>query len=74
MVYNGHKRKHKLKYQAVQACDGLILQAAGPIDGHRHDWTLYVRSGLEQNYQRCWKLVVPCTEYMQIPAIAEGVS
>ncbi|CDF38936.1 unnamed protein product [Chondrus crispus] len=48
VVYNGHKRKHALKYQAVTTPDGLILHAAGPIEGRRHDWTLYVRSGLDE--------------------------
>lgn len=33
VVYNGQKRKHALKCQAVTAPDGLILHAAGPIEG-----------------------------------------
>ena len=48
VVYNGHKCKHALKYQAVNTPDGLILHAAGPIEGRRHDWTLYVRSSLDE--------------------------
>lgn len=48
VAYNGHKRKHALKYQAVTTPDGLILHAAGPIEGRRHDWTLYCRSGLDE--------------------------
>lgn len=37
VVYNGHKRKHALEYQAVNAPDGLILHTARPIGGRRHD-------------------------------------
>ena len=47
VVYNGHKRKHALKYQAVKTPDGLILHFCGPIEGRRHDWTLCVRSELD---------------------------
>ena len=46
VVYTRHKRKHAHKYQAVNTAGGLILHAACPIEGHRHDWTLYVRSWL----------------------------
>ena len=47
-AYNGHKRKHALKYQTLTTPDGLILHAHGPIAGCRHDWALYVRSNIEQ--------------------------
>eukprot|EP00171_Calliarthron_tuberculosum_P016121 IDg16121t1 len=30
-AYNGHKRKHAIKFQAVSASDGLILNAYKPI-------------------------------------------
>lgn len=48
VVYNGHKRKHALKYQAVNAPDGLILHVSGPIEGRRHDWTLYMNINLDE--------------------------
>eukprot|EP00171_Calliarthron_tuberculosum_P005259 IDg5259t1 len=48
VAYNGHKRKHALKYQATTAPDGLIIHGYGPVEGRRHDWTLCTRSGLEQ--------------------------
>lgn len=48
VIYNGHKRKHALKYQAINAPDGLMLHVAGPIEGRRHDWTLYIRTDLER--------------------------
>ena len=47
VAYSGHKRKYALKNQAVAAPDGLILHVSGPIQGRRHDWTIYARSGLE---------------------------
>ena len=48
VLYNGHKRKHSLKCQVVNSPDGLILHAYGPTEVRRHDWTLYVRSGLDE--------------------------
>ena len=50
MVYNGHKRKHALKYQAVTPPDGMILHAYGPVEGRRHDWFMFPCSGLESNF------------------------
>ena len=47
VVYNGHKRTYALKYQTVNTPDGLILHFCGPIEGRRHDWTLYVKSELD---------------------------
>lgn len=47
VAYNGHKRKHSLKYQALNTADGMIAHVYGPVEGRRHDWTLYVRSNLE---------------------------
>ena len=44
--YNGHKRKHILKYQAVMAANGMYAHFFGPIVGSRHDATLMVRSGI----------------------------
>lgn len=37
VVYNGHKRKHAFKYQAINTPDGLIQHVHGPIEGSRHD-------------------------------------
>lgn len=31
--YNGHKRKHALKFQSVTLPNGLILQMFGPMEG-----------------------------------------
>ena len=46
-AYNGHKRKNALKFQSLTTPDGLILDAFGPLEGRRHDWTLYIRSDAE---------------------------
>lgn len=46
-AYNGHKRKHALKYQAVNTPDGMVVHLFGPMEGRRHDWTLYVQSDLD---------------------------
>lgn len=38
---NEHKHKHTIKFHAVTTPDGLALHVYGPIEGGRHDWTLY---------------------------------
>lgn len=47
VVYNGHKRKHALKFQAITLADGMFYHVYGPVEGRRHDWTLYCRSEIE---------------------------
>ena len=32
-VYNGHKRKHSLKFQSVLVPDGMVAQMFGPVEG-----------------------------------------
>lgn len=49
-AYNGHKRRHALKYQTITLPDGLILHASGPLEGCRHDWALYVNSGIDEQF------------------------
>ncbi|GAV09608.1 hypothetical protein RvY_19113 [Ramazzottius varieornatus] len=51
-LYNGHKRKHGLKYQAVGLPNGLIVHLAGPIVGKRHDWRMYQESNLIDQLKR----------------------
>ena len=46
VVYNRHKRKHALKYKAVKNTRRADFHGE-PIEGRRHDWTLYVRSDLD---------------------------
>ena len=48
VVYNGHKRKHALTFRALNTPDGLILHLHEPMEGRRHEWTLFVQSGLDE--------------------------
>ena len=36
-MYNGHKRVHALKYQAIATPNGLVANIYGPVEGRRHD-------------------------------------
>lgn len=45
--YSGHKRRHAIKFQSVLTPDGLIFHLYGPVEGRRHDMTLYHESGLD---------------------------
>ena len=47
-VYNGHKRKHCLKYHCIVVPDGLIAHAYGPWEGRRNDAHLWNESRLDQ--------------------------
>ena len=54
VVYNGHKRVHALKYQAIATPNGLIANLYGPIEGRRHDsGMLAVSNILPQLQQLC---------------------
>ena len=46
LVYNGWKRIHCLKYHALISPDGIVIHIYGPVDGRRHDETVYKESGL----------------------------
>ncbi|EIN09893.1 hypothetical protein PUNSTDRAFT_66662 [Punctularia strigosozonata HHB-11173 SS5] len=45
-AYNGHKKYHALKYQALALPDGLIGHLYGPLEGRRGDGFLLSDSGL----------------------------
>lgn len=47
LVYNGWKRVHCIKFHSLIAPDGLHIHVFGPVEGRRHDETLYKESGLE---------------------------
>lgn len=47
VVYNGHKRHHALKFQAVVSPDGLMGPIFGPVEGRRADSGILEMSGLE---------------------------
>ena len=52
VVYNGRKRVHSLKYQAVVAPNGLIANLYGPVEGKRHDAGMLADSGLLNELQQ----------------------
>lgn len=45
-TYNGHKKFHALKFQAVMLVNGIIGHLYGPVEGRRNDNFLLVESGL----------------------------
>lgn len=51
VLYNGHKRKHAIKFQAVTTPDGLCIHLHGPEVGRRHDMYLYAASGVNENFE-----------------------
>lgn len=46
VFYNGHKRKHAIKFQGVMTPDGIFVDLHGPVPGTRHDAFLLTDSGL----------------------------
>ncbi|KDQ05999.1 hypothetical protein BOTBODRAFT_181997 [Botryobasidium botryosum FD-172 SS1] len=55
IVYNGWKRIHCLKYHTVLTPDGIHSHVFEPIEGRRHDSTLYEQSGLKSHLdQHSW--------------------
>jgi hypothetical protein len=48
-VYNGHRRVHALKYQAVVIANGLIVDLFGPRAGFDHDARLFHESELNRH-------------------------
>lgn len=61
VVYNGHKRKHKMKFKAVTSPDWFIVHSYASLEGRRHEWTMYVSSELEESLQEPCTQVVPDT-------------
>jgi hypothetical protein len=45
-AYNGHKKFHSLKYQALMLPNGIIGHLYGPMEGRRNDNFLLTESGL----------------------------
>ena len=55
VCYNGHKRVHALKFQAIALPNGLIGNMKGPFEGRRHDSTMLQQSGvLNELQQAAW--------------------
>jgi hypothetical protein len=53
-THSGHKRRNCIKFRAVTAPDGLILLLHGPVEGRRHDMTLYRESNIYEIYMRSY--------------------
>lgn len=47
-VYNGHKRTHAIKMQAVHLPNGLTMDLFGPVSGRRHDSYMLRESRLNE--------------------------
>ena len=50
-VYSGHKRYPCLLSQLITTPDGLVFHLFGPVEGRRHDMTLYRMSNTEELLQ-----------------------
>jgi hypothetical protein len=48
VLFNGWKRIHCLKYHAILAPDGIVIHIYGPVEGRRHDETVFQQSGVTQ--------------------------
>ncbi|QRV95939.1 DDE superfamily endonuclease [Ceratobasidium sp. AG-Ba] len=48
IIYNGWKRIHALKFHSICTPDGIHSHLFGPIEGRRHDATVYEQSNLER--------------------------
>lgn len=46
ILYNGYRRVHSLKFQAVAIPNGLIAHLSGPFEGRKHDAGMLRESGL----------------------------
>ena len=74
VVYNGHKRVHALKYQAVSLPNGIIVHLSGPLEGRRHDAALLAQSNVlaeiaqyAGNHYIYGDLAYPLSQYLQCP-------
>ena len=54
VAYNGHKCSHAIKFQALTTPCGMCMHLAGPMEGRRHDWTLYMSNGLNNTLQEAF--------------------
>ena len=45
-MYNGHKRGHAIKFQAIATPNRLVAKLYGPLEGRRHDSTMLADSAI----------------------------
>lgn len=48
VAYSWHKRKHSIKFQGVNAPDGLFIHISVPLEGLRNYWALCVAIVLDE--------------------------
>ncbi|THV00463.1 hypothetical protein K435DRAFT_818320 [Dendrothele bispora CBS 962.96] len=60
-AYNGHKKYHALKFQALMLPNGLIGHLIGPFEGQRNDNLLLAESGLLEK----------CAQYAKRPGTTD---
>ena len=48
-AHSGHRRFHCLNFQTIVGPDGIILHLFGPLEGRKHDSTIYRRSGIDDD-------------------------
>jgi len=53
-VYSGHKRKHRITYQALGTPDGLVVYLSSPVPARRHDRYGFAESSLPNERSRLW--------------------
>lgn len=64
LVYNGHKRRHGLKFQSVVVPNGIIANLQGPYEGRKHDCSmLYETNLLNSLRQNAWSNGEPLCVY-----------
>lgn len=51
-IYNGHKRVHSIKFQAVALPNGLVGNLFCPVEGRRHDSFMLATSGFLRELQK----------------------
>lgn len=47
ILFNGWKRHHALKFHSLITPDGMHIHVYGPVEGRRHDETIFQSSGLQ---------------------------
>ena len=52
IVYSGHKRAYGINWQAIATPDRLISSLVGPYAGANNDWSMWKRSGYEEEIRR----------------------
>ena len=45
-MYNGHKRGHAIKFQAIATPNRLVAKLYGPLEGRRHESTMLADSAI----------------------------